>query len=85
MVNSFDMNMMVKSSAIEIVFKLWGRLGSTKGWIMSEKYEGFLHLQFSKQNTPKHYPKLLHPVHDNDKILTKYNTFQVKKYYRYEL
>ena len=57
----------------------------TKGEIISEKSEGFLHLQLSKKNTPKHYPKLLHPVHGNDKILIKYNLFQVKKYYSYEM
>jgi len=56
-----------------------------KGGIISEKSEGFLHLQLSKKNTPKHYPKLLHPVHGNDKLLIKYNMFQVKKYYSYEM
>ena len=57
----------------------------SKGGIISEKSEGFLHLQLSKKNTPKHYPKLLHPVHGNDKLLIKYNMFQVKKYYSYEM
>ena len=60
-------------------------LGRPKGGIISEKSEGFLHLQLSKKNTPKHYPKLLHPVHGNDKLLIKYNMFQVKKYYSYEM
>ena len=60
-------------------------LGRPKGGIISEKSEGFLHLQLSKKNTPKHYPKLMHPVNGNDKILIKYNKFQVKKYYSYEM
>ena len=40
-----------------------------KGGIISEDIGGFLLLQISKINIPKHYPKLLHPLHGNDKIL----------------
>ena len=52
---------------------------------MSEDTGGFLLLQISKINTPKHYPKLLHPVHGNDKILIGFNILQVKMYYSYEI
>ena len=57
----------------------------SKGGIISEKSEGFLHLQLSKKNTPKHYPKLLHPVHGNDKILIGFDILQIKKYSNYEM
>ena len=40
---------------------------------MSEDTGGFLLLQISKINIPKHYPKLLHPLHGNDKILIGFN------------
>ena len=46
---------------------------STKGGIISEGTGGFLLLQISKINIPKHYPKLLHPLHGNDKILIRFN------------
>jgi hypothetical protein len=39
-----------------------------QGGIMSEDTGGFLLLQISKINIPKHYPKLMHPLHGNDKI-----------------
>ena len=51
---------------------------------MSEDTEGFLLLQISKKNS-KHYPKLLHPVHGNDKILIGFNILQVKMYYSYDI
>jgi hypothetical protein len=39
---------------------------------MSEDIGGFLLLKISKINIPEHYPKLLHLVHDNDKILIQF-------------
>ena len=42
---------------------------------MSEKSGGFLLLQFLQTYTPKNYPKLLHPVHDIDKILVEFDVF----------
>ena len=43
---------------------------------MSEGTGGYLLLQ---NNIPNHYSKLLHPVHDNDKILIAFNILKVKK------
>ena len=42
---------------------------------MSEDTWGFLLLQ---THIPSLYPKLLHSVHDNDKILIAFNILQVK-------
>ena len=58
---------------------------AAKGGIISEKSEGFLHLQLSKKNTPKHYPKLLHPVHGNDKAFLQFNKLHAEKYHSYEI
>ena len=40
------------------------RLCFTKGGIMSESTEN---LQIARISIPKHYPKLLYPVHENEK------------------
>ena len=45
---------------------------SLNGGIMSEDTGGFLPLQISKIDIPKHYPKLLHPLHGIDKILIRF-------------
>ena len=55
----------------------------TKGGLMSESTGGFSHC-------PKNVPKtileyVLHPLHDNDKILIAYNLLQVKNYHSYKI
>ena len=53
-----------------------------KGGFKSEDVEGFSNLQ---KYIPFFYPKLLHPVHGNDKILIAFDILQVQKYCNYEL
>jgi len=54
----------------------------TKGGIMSEDIGGVLPLP---KIIPKNYLKLSYPVHNNDKVLVKFNRLQVEKYYSYEI
>ena len=54
-----------------------------KGGLMSESIGRFSHC-------PKNVPKtileyVLHPLHDNDKILIAYNLLQVKNYHSYKI
>ena len=49
---------------------------------MSEGTGAYLLLQ---NNIPNLYPKLLHPVHDNHKILIAFNILKVKKPYNYAI
>jgi hypothetical protein len=47
--------------------------------------EEFYFSQKIFQKTILNYPKLLHPVHGNDKVLVAFNKLDAKKYYSYEI
>ena len=47
--------------------------------------ENFYISQKIFQKTILNYPKLLHPVHGNDKVFLQFNKLHVEKYYSYEI